>query len=197
MYFDESTCPGMLAGLSVQDEAAWDRLVSKYGPWIYDRCRIAGLSDEDAEELSQDVFVLVFRKFRKFSGIGGRRGFRRWLVTLVNNRMRDFFRVRQRRVQTTNNLSGYPHTRATYETTDSVADDVVQDRAMHVIRIIQADCGERRWRAFWMTVGLEMQPTAVAEELGMTPGAVRQAKYSICRRLRDEWRSYNPGTEIS
>lgn len=42
------------------------------------------------------------------------------------------------------------------------------------------------WQAFWRTV-VEGERTAdVAQELGMTTQAVRQARYRVLRRLRDE-----------
>ncbi len=47
----------------------------------------------------------------------------------------------------------------------------------------------RTWQAFWKT-GVEGLPTGdVAEELGMSPGAIRNARYKVSRRLRDELES--------
>jgi RNA polymerase sigma-70 factor (ECF subfamily) len=54
------------------------------------------------------------------------------------------------------------------------------------LRLIREEIEDRTWQAFWLT-SVEQQPTAsVAQQLGMTPGSVRQAKYKVLRRLRQE-----------
>ena len=54
------------------------------------------------------------------------------------------------------------------------------------IALVRPELQEATWQAFWRTV-VEGEPTAdVARELGMTPQAVRQARYRVLKRLRDE-----------
>ena len=45
---------------------------------------------------------------------------------------------------------------------------------------------ERTWRAFWRVAVEDRSPSEVAEELGITANAVRQAKSRVLRRLREE-----------
>ncbi len=42
------------------------------------------------------------------------------------------------------------------------------------------------WRAFWLCAVEHQSSGEVARQLGMTPGAVRQAKYKVLRHLREE-----------
>ena len=56
-------------------------------------------------------------------------------------------------------------------------------RAMDIIR---RDFQEHTFQAFWRTVVDGKSPKDVAEELSMTPGAVRVAKSRILHRLRRE-----------
>jgi RNA polymerase sigma-70 factor (ECF subfamily) len=56
-------------------------------------------------------------------------------------------------------------------------------RALEIIRI---EFEETTWQAFWRVIVDEQPTAAVAEDLGMTPQAVRQAKYRVLRRLRNE-----------
>ena len=45
---------------------------------------------------------------------------------------------------------------------------------------------ERTWQMFWRVVIEGHSPVALAEELGVTPAAVRQAKSRVLRRLKEE-----------
>ena len=60
---------------------------------------------------------------------------------------------------------------------------VAEQRAIELIR---AEFEERTWKAFWLTAVEGRQAAEVGAELGMTKRAVRQAKYRVVRRLREE-----------
>lgn len=54
------------------------------------------------------------------------------------------------------------------------------------LQLMKQDFGEQTWRAFWR-MAIDNQPAnRVAEELGMKSAAVRQAKYRVLARLRQE-----------
>ena len=51
---------------------------------------------------------------------------------------------------------------------------------------IRVDYETNTWQAFWRTA-VDGEPTAdVAQDLGLTPGNVRQARYKILKRMREE-----------
>ena len=50
---------------------------------------------------------------------------------------------------------------------------------------LKADFSDRVWQAFWRTAIDGVSAREVADELKMTPHAVRQAKARVLRRLRD------------
>jgi RNA polymerase sigma-70 factor (ECF subfamily) len=54
------------------------------------------------------------------------------------------------------------------------------------LRQIQSGFQASTWLAFWRVVADGQSPTVVAEELGMTAAAVRQAKSRVMRRLRQQ-----------
>ena len=56
-------------------------------------------------------------------------------------------------------------------------------RALELIRV---EFEEPTWQAFWRTTADGLSAIDVAAELGLSPGAVRQAKYRVLRRLRQE-----------
>jgi RNA polymerase sigma-70 factor (ECF subfamily) len=51
---------------------------------------------------------------------------------------------------------------------------------------VRGEFEERTWRMFWRAVIEGRSPAALAEELGVTPAAVRQAKSRVLRRLKQE-----------
>jgi RNA polymerase sigma-70 factor (ECF subfamily) len=51
---------------------------------------------------------------------------------------------------------------------------------------IREEFAPRQWQVFWRTSIDNQTAPAVADELGMTAGAVRQAKARVLRRLREE-----------
>src|SRR5262245_44820410 len=54
-----TTSLGLLDGLKGQDPGAWRRLAYLYGPLVYGWCRGRGLRAEDAEDILQEVFLVV------------------------------------------------------------------------------------------------------------------------------------------
>jgi RNA polymerase sigma-70 factor (ECF subfamily) len=54
------------------------------------------------------------------------------------------------------------------------------------VDLIRAEFDERTWQAFWLTAVENHSGSEAAKLLGMSPGAVRQAKYKVVRRLRQE-----------
>ncbi len=55
-----------------------------------------------------------------------------------------------------------------------------------VLALIKAEFEPSTWQAFWGVVVLEKKPAQMAQTLGLTPNAVRVAKFRVLRRLREE-----------
>src|SRR5688572_24194165 len=79
---------------SSQDDSAWRRFAELYTPMILAWSRRAGLSMADAEDLTQEVMVLLTREMRRFQYDPGR-SFRAWLRTVAVNKCRELQRRRQ------------------------------------------------------------------------------------------------------
>src|SRR3954469_16800657 len=77
-------------------DADWKRLFDVYSPLLHTWLARAGVPSTDADDLAQDVMLVVFQEVRGFErrGIGA---FRAWLRSIRANRIRDFFRGRQHR----------------------------------------------------------------------------------------------------
>ena len=72
------------------DDGAWERLVREHSRLVYASCyRFTGQA-ETARDLTQDVFIRVFRSLHAFDPQAG--GFRTWLMRLTRNLLIDDYR---------------------------------------------------------------------------------------------------------
>jgi len=72
------------------DAAAWEEIVQSYNRRIYNICyRFAGSSD-DAEDLTQEVFIRMYRTLATYDPSKG--AFVTWVTTITRNLLVDHFR---------------------------------------------------------------------------------------------------------
>jgi len=72
------------------DAVAWDEIVQRYHRRIYNICyRFAGSAD-DAQDLTQEVFIRMYRTLNSYDV--GRGAFMTWVTTLTRNLLVDHFR---------------------------------------------------------------------------------------------------------
>ena len=186
----QSTSSSLIQRVRAHDADAWERLVVIYGPLVYRWSRQAGLQENDAADIAQEVFRAVALNIENFRHSDQSHTFRGWLWTIARNKIRDHGRQQgnqagaiggtdfQRR------LDEVPATPEAVELSTPDNDDaVVLHRALDLIR---DEFEEHTWQAFWRTTVDRQSSTDIAVELNMTPGAVRQAKFRVLQRLRRE-----------
>ena len=54
------------------------------------------------------------------------------------------------------------------------------------VDLVRSEFEQRTWQVFWLTAIEGCSPGVVAEELGISPASVRQAKSRVLRRLKRE-----------
>src|SRR5437868_1534337 len=79
------------------DDDDWRRLVDLYTPLLQQWLRGYGLQASDVDDLTQEVLAVVVRELPKFQHNQRPGAFRRWLRTILVNRLRGFWRARQSR----------------------------------------------------------------------------------------------------
>src|SRR5579875_211233 len=165
------------------EPAAWERLCTLYGPIIYSWCRRGGLQDSDAADAVQEVFRSVFTHLEQFRREGG--VFHAWLWKITANQVRLHFRRRQRNPVPAGDA-------LMQQWSDSVATDEpepesTRQRLVHrALELIRGDFSDQTWTAFVRTTLQDESCQEVASALGMTANAVRQARFRVIRRLRQE-----------
>lgn len=184
----------LLQRVRAGDELGWEKFVQMYGPLVYSWCRRAGLSPEDAGDVSQDVFATLAKKLDFFQNRQPGDSFRRWLKTVTNNRARDLHRRQRDRPQarggTTAQLQMAAHPAGEKDELFDESDDERAEESNHLLRrateLVRADFEPATWQAFWQTV-VEGRATAdVAADLQLSANAVRVAKSRVRARLREE-----------
>jgi RNA polymerase sigma-70 factor, ECF subfamily len=180
------TASRLVEGLKARDGDAWRQLAALYGPLVYGWCRRAGLRDRDAEDVVQEVFLVVLRRVGEFRHDRPGGTFRGWLRAIARNKLGDWIQ----RQPTRDHAAG--GTDAQERLNQLPADEPPADPTREVgglyqraLELVRPEFEERSWQAFWRTaVGGEDAATAAAA-LGLTPNAVYVAKSRILRRLRE------------
>jgi RNA polymerase sigma-70 factor (ECF subfamily) len=186
-----TTSPTLLERIKADDATAWNRLVALYAPLVYRWCRRWGLPEQEIADVFQDIFQAVSTHIAGFRKEKEGDTFRGWLRTIAHNKVRDHFRKMGREpggaggTEAQFRLSMIPSSQLPDEedSSDARTDQGLFRRALELIR---SEFEERTWLAFWLTAVEDRGPHDVAEELRMSPGAVRVAKSRVLRRLREE-----------
>lgn len=168
------------------EQDAWRRFVSIYTPLIYYWARQAGLQQQDAADLAQEVFAHLFEKMPGFVYDPARR-FRAWLRTVTLNLLRD--RQRRRGDRTIAYGEQGLDAVAVPDGAEALVEEDYQGYLVkRALQVMRADFTEATWQACWRHA-VEGQPAAdVARELGITVGAVYAARFRVLGRLREELR---------
>jgi RNA polymerase sigma-70 factor (ECF subfamily) len=191
-----STSLSLIKRACAKDPEAWLRLSRVYIPLVYGWTRRAGLPPADAADCVQEVFGSVFANVAGFQYDQANASFRGWLWTVTRNQVRLHYRQLGKRPEA---IGGSEHQRRIEEAPDVLEQESAPSTEMgergllrRAVELMQGDFEEKTWKAFWrMTV--DGDPAAdIAEDLGMTPKAVRQAKYRVLARLREELADRDP-----
>jgi RNA polymerase sigma-70 factor, ECF subfamily len=180
----------LLQRAQARQPAAWERLVDLYAPLVLHWCRRAGLDDQDSADVFQEVFRSVAEHLAEFRRDRPGDTFRGWLRTITRNKVHDHFRRRQRQPAA---AGGSDVQRQLLEVPDPVleeadpSENALLTRQLHqALELIRPEVEERTWTAFWKVQMDGREPNEVAQELVITPAAVRKARYRVLERLREE-----------
>jgi RNA polymerase sigma-70 factor (ECF subfamily) len=186
-----STSPSLLDRVKAQDQDAWQRLVKLYSPLVLYWCRRAGVPRDDRADVFQEVFRSLWRHIKGFQR--ERTGsFRAWLRSIVQTRVADYFSKRGKGEVAAGGTDAYrrllevPDDPGTSQSAASLTPNEETLVLRQALAIVQPEFEQKTWQAAWRTTIDGRSATEVAEDLGMTPAAVRKAKSRVLQRLRAE-----------
>ncbi len=186
---DEITPLSVLDRARANDPQAWQRLIDLYQPLVRFWCGRAGLRGPDAEDVAQEVFAAAAANLAAFRHDRPGDTFRGWLRAITRNQVLRLHRRDQGKAQAEGGSEAW---RKLQEAADPLAVPGEEEKAemgavyRRALDQVRGEFEERTWTAFWRTTIEGQSPAALAEELGMSPASVRQAKSRVLRRLRQE-----------
>lgn len=172
------------------ENEGWNRLADLYTPLIRAWLRRYDVQDSDANDLLQEVLLTVSKDLGKFEHAGHPGAFRGWLKAILVNRLRKFWRARDRRSL----VRGDSDVEARLAQLDDPASDMSRiwnrEHDQYVLRQLMALAEPHfepdTWKAFRCVVLEGAKPDVVAHEMGISLNAVCLAKSRVIRRLRQE-----------
>jgi RNA polymerase sigma-70 factor (ECF subfamily) len=173
-----------------RDGQSWQLLASIYVPLLHAWLCRYGLQPSDADDLVQDVLLVMSRELPGFQHNGRPGAFRAWLRGILIHRVQHFWRSRQQRPLTGDDSA---IERALEQLADPASElsrewDREHDRHLihQLVDRISGRFAQSTLQAFRRTVLEGLPPDNVARELGLTPNAVIIAKCRVLKELRRE-----------
>lgn len=172
------------------DSETWDRLAALYTPLLRSWLRKYDVQSTDADDLVQDILMVVSKDLAAFEHNGRPGAFRAWLRSIMVNRLRNFWRSRDRRPQAT----GGSDMEQRLSQLDDPASEMSQlwnkQHDLHVaqqlLALAEPNFTAETWQAFVRVAIDGQRADVVAREQGISLNAVFIAKSRFLSRLRQE-----------
>jgi RNA polymerase sigma-70 factor (ECF subfamily) len=169
---------------------AWDRLVALYQPLIYNALRRQSLLHHAAEELTQEVLLVVHKELGSFAHPGVPGAFRGWLRVITANRARAYWKAGKHRPS----AAGGSDFQAVIDQLEDPHSELSQrwerEHDEHILRrlleLMEGEFEPKTLQAFRRQLLDGVAAEQVAAELGMSVGAAYVAKSRVLARLRKE-----------
>jgi RNA polymerase sigma-70 factor (ECF subfamily) len=176
-----TTSGSLLARLrNPNEQEAWNRFADLYTPLLYYWVRRLGLTENDASDLVQEVFLVLVAKLPSFeyqeSG-----SFRGWLRTLTINKYRES--LRRKRLPMVAGLADLPAKDPRGQSEES---EHRQYLVKQMLQIIKDEFPPSTWKYFQDSVVNDRDPQEVAAEYRVSIRTVYSAKSKVLARLREE-----------
>lgn len=195
------TQPALLERLRQgSDHLAWDEFFERYWRVLYGAARRRGCSDHTAEEIVQDVMLVVFESQDVFHYDPSRGRFRDWLAALVRNKVAEHRRKPAQRVRA---AGGDEPQAALAETeSDETLPDEIWEGAFEeallvvLLDVVRREFNPRTFQAFELSAIQGMSGADVARLTGQTRNAVYLARRKVTQRLEQLGASYRQRGEL-
>lgn len=173
------------------DDQSWQRLVDVYTPLLHRWLRrYDTLQAADADDLVQDVFVVVTRELPRFEHHRQPGAFRSWLRTILVNRLRHFWRARQHRPTAVGGSDFLSQLDELEDAASGISRAWNDEHDRQVIRrlleLTEPRFAPSTWQAFRRQVIDGVVAATVAAELGLSLHSVYAAKSRVLNMLRQQ-----------
>jgi RNA polymerase sigma-70 factor (ECF subfamily) len=176
---------GLMLRVRDGDDAAFAELVSSYGPRVFGYLWRQTGDRLDAEDLTQEVFLRLYRYRDRYQP---RAGFSTWVFHVTQNVLRNALRSRRRRpcvhLDTRPQEDDRLFETLLCGTGDAPSLPVERAELANVVRAAVADLAGRQRAAMELHQFADRTYAEVAAELAMTPKAAKSLLYRARNQLR-------------
>jgi RNA polymerase sigma-70 factor (ECF subfamily) len=176
------------------DVAAWDELVSIYGPLVHRLAICQGLQLADADDLVQEVFTAIARSVSDWLDRDDRGSFRAWLLRIARNTAVNFLTRRAYKPLGTGGdraaelLADVPDPKS--ELSDLFDLEYRREVFHWAAEQVRETVADSTWQAFWLTQVEQLSIPSVAKQLKMNIGNVYVARSRVMHRLQEVVRQF-------
>jgi RNA polymerase sigma-70 factor (ECF subfamily) len=183
---EASTSLSLLQRARQRQPDAWSQVVVLYGPLVERWCRSWGMQSSDVEDLRQEVFQAAATGLESFRRDRPGDSFRGWLWMIARRKFLDHCRREARQPTAQGGSTAHRYMQEVPETPIDEPPEEVSRLHHRALDLIRSQFEEKTWLAFWRCAVQQQSPGDVAQDMGMTPAAVRKAKSRVLRRLKEE-----------
>jgi RNA polymerase sigma factor (sigma-70 family) len=182
IHESSSTSASLLKRIrSTDDHAAWREFVHRYWRLVWWFGRSAGLSEQDAEEVVQEVFIDVAKVAVSLEYEREKGRFRGMLQVIARRRIIDRFRKRR---ASAGNDAAFAHLEAGDSWKETWRRQELRAELLATLDLVARDVEPVTYQAFQLYVLEEWPVKKVASYLSISEDSVYTAKSRIIERLR-------------
>jgi RNA polymerase sigma-70 factor (ECF subfamily) len=178
-----------------KDQAAWSNFVKRYGRRIFLWCRHWQLPEVDAEDVTQNVLMILAEKLREFQ-YDPAGSFRAWLKTVTHHAWSKYVTSQQRPGRGTGDSQTFGLLQ-TIEARDDLTAKLEEEFDREVLELAMVRVAQRvethTWRAFQLLALQGLPGAEVAASLDMPIGMVYVAKSRVQKMIQNEIRQLEGG----
>lgn len=189
----DTTRPSLL--LRIRDHAdtgAWHTFHDIYRPMLLGFARARGLSEADAEDVTQQCLAAISSHIAEFEYDPSRGRFKSWLRALVNNHVRNLMRGRRADAARS---SDFERPQEREPEPDAVFEQLwLEQHLRHCLEWLRAEVGERTFMAFEQYVIDERPAQEVADALGLSVDNLYTIKWRLTQKIAQRMRELTGDT---
>lgn len=184
-----SASSGLLSRVRASDAAAWKRLTDLYSPWVYSLARRGGVGESEAADISQEVFLVAATRIQSFRRDEPGQSMKKWLGHIARNKIGDWLRSQKHLPKPIGGEHAVVDQIAESDGHLRDGEDWDDESVLvrRAIELIRSDFSDSSWICFRRMVLEDCSAVEIAEDMQMSAKAVRQAKYRVLHRLREEF----------
>jgi RNA polymerase sigma-70 factor (ECF subfamily) len=172
---------------TTRDEAAWAELEAIYRPVIQRMALRAGLKNDAVEDLTQSVFLAVFRSLDRWQPRENGPRFRNWLGHVTRNAIINALSRRpQDEAAGGSEVLDLLHAVEDTANTQQVAAEARRGAIRAAAEMIRSEFSPQTWALFFQTAIEGLSVEQVATEWNCSIGAVYSGRSRVLARLRQK-----------